>query len=128
MEDIFDKKEDIQKVLNDANDLLGEFRNYSLHCGGIVIFDKKVPKDLVLQSIADDNGLQIKLNKDEVEDANYIKIDILSNRGLSQLWDISHMPILEYPHGDQRVYEFFAKGDNLGLTYGESRRNAKNIC
>ena len=121
LEDIFDKKEDIDRVLEDANDLLGEFRNYSLHCGGIVIFDKKVPKDLVLQSIADDNGLQIKLNKDEVEDANYIKIDILSNRGLSQLWDISHMPILEYPHGDQRVYEFFAKGDNLGLTYGESR-------
>ena len=121
LEDIFDKKEDIQKVLKDADDLLGEFRNYSLHCGGIVIFDKKVPKDLVLQSIADDNGVQIKLNKDEVEDANYIKIDILSNRGLSQLWDISHTPILEYPHGDQCVYDFFASGDNLGLTYGESR-------
>lgn len=121
MEDIFDKQEDIDKVLDDADNLLGEFRNYSLHCGGIVIFEKKVPNNLVLQSIADDTGVQIKLNKDEVEDANYIKIDILSNRGLSQLWDISHTPILEYPHGDMRVYDFFAKGDNLGLTYGESR-------
>ena len=61
-----------------------------------------------------------KLNKDEVEDA-LIKIDILSNRGLSQLWDISQRKIIDYPHDDKNIYDFFSKGENLGLTYGESR-------
>lgn len=28
------------------------------------------------------------MNKDEVEDAGFIKIDVLSNRGLAQLADI----------------------------------------
>lgn len=121
VEDIFHKEEDIEKVYTQANKLTGEFRNYSLHCGGIVIFDKPVPKDLQLQRIANDKGIQIKLNKDQVEDANYIKIDILSNRGLSQLWKISQKPIIEYPHNDQKVYDFISSGDNLGLTYGESR-------
>ena len=84
IEDIFDNQDDIDKVFNEAEKLLGEFRNYSLHFSGIVIFDKKVPKNLCLQTIANDEGVQIKLNKDEVEDANYIKIDILSN-----LWIIA---------------------------------------
>lgn len=121
VEDIFHNEADIEKVYTKANELTGGFRNYSLHCGGIVIFDRPVPKDLQLQRIADDKGIQIKLNKDQVEDANYIKIDILSNRGLSQLWKISQKPIIDYPHNDQRVFDFIASGDNLGLTYGESR-------
>jgi DNA polymerase III alpha subunit len=121
MEDIFDDEDQIEAVYEEAKKLVGGFRNYSLHCGGIVIFDGAVPDDLCLQTIADEQGVQIKLNKDEVEDLNYIKIDILSNRGLSQLWKISKMPILDYPHEDSKVYDFFASGDNLGLTYGESR-------
>ena len=121
VEDIFTSKKKIEKVYDDAQRLKGKFRNYSLHCGGIVIFDKPVPEELVLQKIADDRGCQIKLNKDEVEDANFIKIDILSNRGLSQLWDISQRKIIDYPHDDKNIYEFFSKGENLGLTYGESR-------
>ena len=43
---------------------------------GIVIFDK-VQKSLS-DDYCNDEGVQIKLNKDEVEDANYIKIDIPS--------------------------------------------------
>ena len=81
---------------------LGKFKNYSLHCGGIVIFKNNVPKDYFLKECdiyKDENkikGSQIKLNKDEVEDNGLIKIDILSNKGLSQLWDISKKNILEY--------------------------------
>lgn len=121
VEDIFKDKKTIANVYSEADSLLGEFKNYSLHCGGIVIFEKEVPSDMILQSIANDKGKQLKMNKDQVEDAKYIKIDILSNRGLSQLWDISQMKIIDYPHDDMKVFDFFASGDNLGLTYGESR-------
>ena len=66
-------------------------------------------------------GQQIKLNKDDVEDQGLIKIDILSNKGLSQLWDVSHKNILDYDFTDKNVFNYLSKGENLGITYGESR-------
>lgn len=123
LEDIFSDEEDQNSVLQRADELKNTFRCYSLHCGGIIIFDKKVPKDLYLKefNINDTKtGAQIKLNKDEVEDHALIKIDILSNRGLSQLWSISQMPLIQYPH-DTATYEYINQGNNIGITYAESR-------
>ena len=80
-------EEKISKVYETMKSLLGKMRCYSLHCGGIVIFNEKVPEDLILtrksQTLNEINIVQIKLNKDDTERMNYIKIDILSNRGLS---------------------------------------------
>ncbi len=136
----FDLKEIIDdpaiqyQILEEAEHLEGEFRCYSLHCGGIVIFRDKVPEEYYLKEYQINRdaklyekpimGAQLKLNKDEAEDFHLIKIDILSNRGLSQLWDISQMPIDEYPY-DENVYQLFARGDTIGLTYGESRGMCK---
>ena len=77
-------KKYIHKQINNR-----EFKNYSLHWE-VVIFDKPVPKDLQLQRIADDKD-KIKLNKDQVDDANYIKIDILSDEAFTIL---SQKPII----------------------------------
>lgn len=122
------------QVLEEADSLEGEFRCYSLHCGGIVIFRDKVPDEYYLQDYQINRhaktfekpilGAQLKLNKDEAEDFHLIKIDILSNRGLSQLWDISQMPIDQYPL-DEEVFRLFSRGDTIGLTYGESRGMCK---
>lgn len=127
--EIFDDPDEVEDIMEEAEKLEGQFKNYSLHCGGIVIFENEVPEDLFLQKykILRENklnaemGSQIKLNKDEVEEQALIKIDVLSNRGLSQLWDISHLEIEEYPNYDRAVCELFASGQNLGLTYAESR-------
>ena len=122
------------KVIEEAESLEGEFRCYSLHCGGIIIFRDKVPDEYYLQDYQINRhaktfekpilGAQLKLNKDEAEDFHLIKIDILSNRGLSQLWDISQMPIDQYPL-DEDVFRLFSRGDTIGLTYGESRGMCK---
>ena len=66
---------------------------------------------------------QIHLDKDETEDAGLIKIDILSNRGLAQLVDSdpNHWSLLDYPSRDPLTEDLFARGDNIGLTFGESR-------
>lgn len=124
---IFPDKEDQNDVLQKAEELEGTFRCHSLHCGGIIIFDKEVPKeyylkDFIIKEVSDKKimGSQIKLNKDEVEDMNLIKIDILSNRGLSQLWDIEKKEIIKYEY-DSKVYEYLHEGNNLGITYSESR-------
>ena len=124
--DIFKDEDVVREICKEADELIGKFRLHSLHCGGIVIFNKEVPKKYLLKefNIYKDRdfiqGAQLNLNKDDVEDLNFIKIDILSNRGLSQLMGCSDLPLIEYPY-DEKVYQLFINGDNLGLTYGESR-------
>lgn len=126
LEDIFEKEDDQNEVYEVAAKLEGTFSHYSLHCGGIVIFDDIVPQKYYLQEFKIFKkdiitGPQIKLNKDEVEDENLIKLDILSNRGLAQLSDISPMLIEDYPDNDPATLELLSRGDNLGITFGESR-------
>lgn len=102
---------------------LGTLRTESLHCGGIVIFDKEgqVPKELILK---EEQGVlpQIKLNKDETEDQGYIKIDLLSNRGMAQWWDASNgRKLLDYPKRDDAIARLFSTGNTIGITFAESR-------
>jgi DNA polymerase III alpha subunit len=127
LDNIFTDEKVQKKVLEEANELEGIFRCHSLHCGGIVIFDNKVPERYYLKDFTinkekgkETYGKQIKLNKDEVEDYELIKIDILSNRGLSQLWDIAQIPIENYPYQTE-TYLYLRNGNNLGITYAESR-------
>lgn len=129
LSDIFDDKEKIKNVKEKAKELIGSLRCYSLHCGGIVIFPDSVPDNLLLKEFDIDKngymGKQIWMNKDQVEDADMIKIDVLSNRGLSQLWDISKQPIIDYSIDDKKTLEIFSKGNNIGLTHSESRAMMK---
>lgn len=116
-------EDDQKQVYAKAKELKGKVRHHSLHCGGIVIFEEQgaIPEDLLLK---EDEGLpQIVLDKDETEDAGYIKIDILSNRGLAQLLDADplHWTLLQYPSRDGKTEELFRKGDTIGVTFGESR-------
>ena len=96
------------------NKLLGKKRCISKHCGGILIFDTKVPKSL----INGDN--QILLDKYECEDLEHFKIDVLANRGLSQLWEISDKHLLDYPETDEKTVELLQSGNVLGVTQAES--------
>ncbi len=97
-----------------ANKLLGKKRCISKHCGGILIFDRSVPKSL----INGDN--QILLDKYEIEDLEHFKIDILANRGLSQLWEIEQRDLLDYPEEDELTAALLSRGDVLGVTQAES--------
>ena len=95
--------------------LIGKKRCISKHCGGIVMFTRQLPKSL----ISADN--QILLDKYEVEDLEHLKVDILANRGLSQLMEIDpNTPLANYPRTDQATSELLARGDVLGVTQGES--------
>jgi len=124
LEDIFDNQEQIDRVIKKSKKLINNFRCYSLHCGGIIIFPNKVPENLILKNFDIKNGnegKQIWMNKDQVEDADMIKIDLLSNRGISQLLDISKKRMCDYEKNDKDVYKLLSSGLNLGLTQAESR-------
>ena len=54
-----------------------------LSCGGIVFFHEGIPEELKLNS-----KNQIKYDKRDISKHKNFKIDILSNRGISQLMGI----------------------------------------
>lgn len=113
LEDVIDQSfiADAERL---AGKLLGKKRCISKHCGGILIFDRAVPKSLI-------NGTnQILLDKHETEDLEHFKIDILANRGLSQLWEIEQRELMDYPESDQKTAELLRSGNTLGVTQGES--------
>jgi len=103
--------EDAKKLVKK---LLGKKRCISKHCGGVLIFDRAVPKSLI------NAENQILLDKYEIEDLEHFKIDILANRGLSQLWEIEQRPLLDYPENDQATVKLLQSGNVLGVTQGES--------
>ena len=79
------------------------------------MFTRQLPKSLISQ----DN--QILLDKHEVEDLEHLKVDILANRGLSQLLEIDpHTALEDYPEYDDQAAALLARGDVLGVTQGES--------
>lgn len=104
----------IDSIIDRAKQLEGTFKNYSLHCGGIVVFPDCVPDDLKI------NQDQIKLNKDEIEEQGLFKIDILCNRGLAQLNDLSSRNLENYPEYDEQTANLFKTGNTWGVTFGES--------
>lgn len=121
VEDYFDDSQIITEIYREATELVGSHRHWSLHCGGIIVYDDGVPQELVLK----DN--QIKVTKYDVDEQNLIKIDLLCNRGLSQLWDIDDRPLSSYPYEDEKISTLLSSGDVIGLTQAESRTMRKAL-
>ena len=122
VEKIFKDKETQKKCYEIAEQLMGKQRNWSKHCGGIVIWKDGIPENLILK----DN--QIAVDKYDVEDNNWIKIDLLCNRGLAQLRELDgETKLCDYPINDELTSELLCKGDVLGLTQSESRTMRKTI-
>lgn len=106
---------DEQEARRIERKLMGKKRCISKHCGGVLVFDRPLPKSL----FRDDN--LILLDKNEVEDLEHLKVDILANRGLSQLLEIDpHTRLDAYPKQDDQVSDLLCRGDVLGVTQGES--------
>lgn len=106
---------DVREAERIEKKLIGKKRCLSKHCGGIIVFDRKLPQSL----FREDN--LILLDKNEVEDLEHLKVDILANRGLSQLMEIdSSRMIHEYPKQDEATAALLSRGDVLGVTQGES--------
>ena len=101
-------------ILSRAKELEGTFSNYSLHCGGIVIFPDQVPEEYKL------NDNQVKLNRDDVDRMRLFKIDLLCNRGIAQLNDLSSRALEDYPEEDEATAKMFCSGRAWGVTFGES--------
>jgi DNA polymerase III alpha subunit len=98
-----------------TNKLLGKKRCISKHPGGVVVFDQPPARSLIIEK---DN--QILLDKHEIEDLALLKVDVLSNRGLSVLWDCAGKGPFEYVHECDQTLEMLSRGDSIGIIQGES--------
>jgi hypothetical protein len=112
-----------------ASALCGTVRTHSLHCGGLVIFEEEdeVPNELIMKA-GPQGSMQLTLDKDETEAAGLIKIDVLSNRGLAVLADLSDTSLTDYPSKSAIITELFRSGNNIGLTFAESRGMRKVLA
>jgi len=106
---------DVDEAQRIEKKLMGKKRCLSKHCGGVIVFDRQLPRSL----FREDN--LILLDKHEVEDLEHLKVDILANRGLSQLMEIDPTRrVHEYPKTDEATADLLSRGDVLGVTQGES--------
>lgn len=102
------------------------FKCFSLHCGGIVYFPNGIPSELLLKSDKIKILNQIILDKNDIARNKTFKIDILSSRALSQLYEIynlvyksKNIDFSEYKY-DKKTYDLLSNGDNIGITLCES--------
>jgi hypothetical protein len=97
------------------------FKCYSLHCGGIVYYPDGVPDDILINN--NTNSIkQIKMNKNDISKEQNFKIDILSSRGLSQLYEIYKYKLIPFEefNYDYDTFNMLHRGDNIGITLAES--------
>ena len=109
--------------------LHGHFNHLSMHCGGVVITPDEIRKYCPVE-ISRDGRQVLQWEKDSVEDAGLVKIDILGNRSLAVIRDALAMVNendgrqLEYaalnPLKDPDTAGIFYKGDTFGVFYFES--------
>lgn len=107
---------DEETVYELASNLKDTVRSLDLHCGGAIIFREEIPGNLKVPGTIN----HIRYDKREVENNKLWKLDMLSNRALSQLRDcgITNPDVVD-PE-DKDVAELLANGDSFGLTQAES--------
>lgn len=111
-----------QFIYKETKSLENTFRTYSLHCGGIVFYPNGVPENLKLRSKTSPVMAQITLNKHDIAKDKHFKIDILSSRALTQLYEAYQFQEIPFESwlDDPATIALFRKGDNIGITLAES--------
>ena len=110
------------KIFTTQQELEGTFRGYSLHCGGIVYYSDGIPSDKLLERNNSSIIPQVNSNKIDVSEDKHFKIDILSSRGLSQLYYCHHFQEIDFSQhiGDKKTIDLLSSGDNIGITLAET--------
>lgn len=117
------------EILSYASKIDGHFRHLSLHCGGVVIVPDEIRSRAPVQTSA--SGVPVlQWDKDQVEDAGMIKMDLLGNRSLSVIRDTlaaiekNYGTVIDYrswnPADDRTTQEIIKSGETIGCFNIES--------
>jgi error-prone DNA polymerase len=117
------------EILVEAAQLENHFNHLSTHCGGLVLVPDEIRRYCPVEISA--KGLQVlQWEKDSVEDAGLVKIDILGNRSLAMIRDALALIEKNYgrrinyadlnPVDDPETIWIFYAGNTFGVFYFES--------
>ncbi|MBN1594884.1 DNA polymerase III subunit alpha [candidate division FCPU426 bacterium] len=112
-----------KSVLQMAEKLEGLPRHLSVHPGGIVIapcpVDQVMPKEMSAKGV-----VVTQYDMHAVEDAGFVKIDLLGQRGLAVIRDVSKEMKVDWsrvdPYTDEKTRALLRAGKTLGCFYVES--------
>lgn len=117
------------EILRAAVELEDHLNHLSVHCGGVVIVPDEIRRYCPVEISA--SGLQVlQWEKDAVEDAGLVKIDLLGNRSLAVIRDALALVEKNYgrkidyaswdPTDDPETVKIFYDGNTFGVFYFES--------
>ncbi|MBW1723111.1 MAG: DNA polymerase III subunit alpha [Deltaproteobacteria bacterium] len=118
-----------EEIIAAAVQLEDHLNHLSLHCGGVVIVPDEIRRYCPVEISR--KGLQVlQWEKESVEEAGLVKIDILGNRSLAAIRDALDLVEkntgrrIEYadlnPLDDPKTVEVFYRGETMGVFYFES--------
>jgi error-prone DNA polymerase len=121
----------LRHILELAMKLVGIFHYPSVHPGGVIVVPDEIRRYVPVLTAP--KGVPIvQWEKDQVEDAGLVKIDLLGNRSLAVVRDtLRHINLyrpakdhLSYHHvrpvGDERTTDLMHRGRTMGVFYVES--------
>ncbi len=118
----------VERVLHLAGRLEGFPHHLSVHCGGVVITPGPICEHAPLQR-AEKGVVITQYDKDGVEAAGLVKLDLLGNRALSSAGEaikllggrgVSVSDPEGLPDGDPETVELLARADTVGVNQLES--------
>jgi error-prone DNA polymerase len=128
--------EESQFVIELASQLIDTPRHLSVHSGGMLITAQPLVEVVPLERATKEGIVVTQWNKDSVEDAGLIKIDLLCLRTLDVVSEANRLiaqrtgrePNLEaLPLDDPVLYQMLAEGDTIGCFQVESRAQAQML-
>ncbi len=137
-------KEDEAETAGSPHDLLltlceeieGAPRHLSIHNGGMIITASPLNEIVPLERATMPGRVVTHWNKDSVEDAGLIKIDLLGLRTLGMIEEIAQSietrtgvaaPLDNLPLDDPAIYDDLCKADTIGAFQVESRAQAQML-
>ncbi len=123
------RREPVKTISGIARLICNNIRHISTHCGGIVISDRDI-KETVPVGITGGGKYVMQWDKDDIENLNIIKIDVLGNRSLAVIRDAKEMIKRNYGtdidkrgiifEEDPKTLELIKEGKTIGVFYIES--------
>lgn len=111
-------------------------RHLSIHTGGMIVSSRPLSGMVPLEPARSEGRVVCQWDKDGVDDAGFIKFDLLGLRMLAMIDEITvlvrkHRRIdLRYddlPPDDQRVYDAIGRADTIGVFQVESRAQMQTL-
>jgi len=111
-------------------------RHLSIHVGGMVILSCPLSEIVPLERAAMPGRVVCQWDKDSVEDAGLVKVDILGLRMLSLIRDAAelikkslgiHIDLDKIPLNDEKVYDMICRADTMGVFQVESRAQMQTL-